>query len=114
MSAIKLAIKHGQTLEVARQRLQLTVDELMKNYGIFVQRVEWAADCESVKVFGTGFELQMRVDAQEVHVAADIPLLQGFFGSPIVTELKAIFQKTFQKLLTRVPDTEVPARRASE
>lgn len=41
----------------------------------------------------------MEVDAQEVHVSGDLPLLGGLLGAPVVTGLKQIVQQTFQKQL---------------
>lgn len=101
MSTIKLAIQHGQTLDVARARLELTVAEVLAKYGFMVERVEWAANREAVEIFGRGFNVQMHVDSQDVHVVCDLPILNRVLAGPFVAGLKGIFQKTFQKLLTK-------------
>jgi hypothetical protein len=64
-----------------------------------VQRVEWADDQNSVKLFGTGFEAEVRVDPQEVHLTADVPILGKLFAGPLTDGLKKIVQDTFQKRL---------------
>jgi hypothetical protein len=44
--------------------------------------------------------MDMRVDAQEVHVTGDIPILGKLLGSPLAGALKQIVQHNFQKRLT--------------
>jgi hypothetical protein len=99
MSLIKLSVKHNRTIVEARSELETAVNEVRTRFGAMVQRVEWSPDREMVKLYGTGFEVEMRVDAQEVHVAADLPFLAGLLGSRFVTGLKGIVQQTFQKQL---------------
>jgi hypothetical protein len=99
MSLIKLSVKHNRTRDEARTQLETAVNEVRTRFGSMVQRVEWSADREMVKLYGTGFEVEMRVDAEEVHVTADLPFLAGLLGSPFVTGLKGIVQQTFQKQL---------------
>jgi hypothetical protein len=65
-----------------------------------IQHVEWSADRNSVRLSGTGFTVDMRLDALEVHVTADVPLLGGLLSSPLVAGLKQIVQQTFQRQLT--------------
>ena len=100
MPLINLSIKHGRTLDEARARLQQTVDEVCTKFASMVQRVEWADDRNSVKVSGTGFVVEMRVDAQDVHVVGDIPLLGRLLGQPVISSLKGILENKFQKRLT--------------
>lgn len=99
MSLIKLSVKHNRTLEEARTQLAAAVNQVQTRFGSLVQRVVWSADHEMVKLYGTGFEVEMRVDAQEVHVDADLPFLGGLLGGPFVAGLKSIVQQTFHKQL---------------
>ena len=99
MSLIKLTVKHNRTLEEARIQLETAVNEVQNRFGTMLQRVEWSADRDTVKMYGSGFEVEMRVDAQEVHVTADLPFLGGLLSSPFVAGLKGIVQQTFHKQL---------------
>jgi len=99
MSLINLTVKHNRTLEEARTQLETVVHEVQMRFGSLLQRVEWSADRDQVKLLGTGFEVEMRVDPQEVHVSADLPFLGGLLGGPFVAGLKGIVQQTFHKQL---------------
>ena len=100
MSLINLSIKHGRTLEEAQSNLESAVQQVHSRFQALVRRVEWSADRRRVRLEGTGFWAEMWVDAQEVHVTGDIPLLGGLLGSPVASSLKQIVQQTFQKRLT--------------
>jgi len=99
MSLINLSVKHGRTLEEARSRLELSVDDVSTRFKSFVQRVEWSSDRNVVKLFGTGFELEMRVDTEAVHLTGDIPLVGKLMASPIVNSLRSALEERFQKKL---------------
>jgi len=100
MPLISLSIQHGQKMEEARARLEMAVREIQARFSTLVQRVQWAADYQSVTIIGTGFQVEMRIDAQSVHVAIDAPLLNGLLRAPFVTGLKSVLQKSFQKRLS--------------
>jgi hypothetical protein len=99
MSLINLSVQHGQTQEEAQKRLETAVREIHSRFSALVQQVEWSADRSQVRIEGTGFWVEMRVDAQAVHVAADILMLGRLFGGPVATGLKQIVERTFQKTL---------------
>jgi hypothetical protein len=100
MSLINLSIKHGRTLEEAQSNMEAAVQQVHSRFQALVRRVEWSADRHRVRLEGTGFWAEMWVDAQEVHVTGDIPLLGGLLGGPVASSLKQIVQQTFQKRLT--------------
>lgn len=100
MPLFNLSVKHGQTLDEARSRLEIAVGEARTRFGPLVQRVEWAADRGAVTMSGAGFTVQMHVDALEVHASCDFPLLGGLLGNNLVSGLKGIIQRVFQKRLT--------------
>ena len=99
MPLINLSLQHGRSLEEARSNLETAVHEVQHRFRTFVQHVEWSADRSWVRLDGTGFWIELRVDAQEVHVSGDIALLCGLLGGPLATGLKQIVQQTFQKKL---------------
>ena len=100
MAAIELTLKHGRSLEEARDQLERAVTEVRGRFALMVQRVEWSPDRTSVKIAGSGFDVEMRVDAINVYVIGDIPFLGKLLGSPLAAGLKRIVQQTFQKRLT--------------
>ena len=100
MPLINLSVKHGRTLEDARARLEQTVNEACDKFASLVQRVEWTADRNTAVVYGSGFEVKLSVDAQDVHVVGDIPLLGRLLGGPVIAGLKGILEQKFQKKLT--------------
>ena len=99
MSHIKLSVKHNRSLEEARNQMETAVHEMQSRFGALLHRVDWSADRDAVTMYGSGFEAEMRVDAQEVHVTADLPFLTGLLGSPFVAGLKGIVEQTFHKRL---------------
>jgi hypothetical protein len=100
MSAITMTIKHGRTLPEARAQLEHMVEQVHRQFGLFVQHTEWSADRDRVKLTGTGFEVEVRVDADLVHVTGDIPLLTGLLRGPLAAGLKQIVQQSFPRRLT--------------
>jgi putative polyhydroxyalkanoic acid system protein len=99
MPLINLTIQHGRTLEEASRRLETAVHEISHRFGALVRRVQWAADRNRVKLEGTGFWVELWVDAQAVHATGDLPILGALLGSPLASRLKQIVQQTFQKEL---------------
>jgi hypothetical protein len=99
MPLIDLTLQHGQTLEEARRRLDMTVNEVTGKFGSMVQRVEWATDRNRVKLTGVGFWIEMSVDTSAFHATGDIPMLGRLLSAPLISGLKQIVQQTFQKKL---------------
>jgi len=99
MSLISFSMKHGQSPEEARGRLEMAVGEVRKLFGTVVQRTDWSAGRDRVRIDGTGFWIDISVDAQEVHATGDILGLGGLLGGPLAGGLKRIVQQTFRKQL---------------
>jgi hypothetical protein len=100
MPLINLSVRHGQSLEEARNRLETAVHKVMSQFGALIRQVTWSADHSRVRLDGRGFWLELWVDAQDVHATGDIPILGALLGSPIAAGLKQILQQTFRKQLT--------------
>ena len=99
MSDINLSFKHNRTQEDARARLGEAVAEVQNRFGAMVQRVDWSADRNTVHVSGTGFEVDAWVDAAEMHLVGNIPLLGRLLGAPMASGIKQIVNRAFQKKL---------------
>jgi len=99
MALIDVSVKHGRTLEEARSRMETAVNDVHSLCRTLVRQVVWSADRHQVRLDGAGFWVEMRVDAEAVHVSGDLPLLGGLLGSPISTGIKQIVERTFQKEL---------------
>ena len=100
MSLITLSVRHGRTLDDARQRLETTVQQAQSQFGSMIDRTEWSADRNRVKMIGKGFWAELRVDAAEVHLVGDIPLLARLLGGPLTAGLRRLVESNFQKKLT--------------
>jgi hypothetical protein len=99
MALINLSVKHGRTLEEAQSRMETAVHEVHSLCRTLVRQVVWSADRNRVRLDGVGFWVEMRVDAEAVHVSGDLPLLGGLLGGPVSTGIKQIVQRTFQQEL---------------
>jgi putative polyhydroxyalkanoic acid system protein len=99
MSLINLSVKHGRSLEEARSSLEAAVHKVHSQFKALIHQVAWSADRNRVRLDGVGFWVEMWVDALEVHVSGDLPLLGRLLGSPMATALRRIVQQTFQKKL---------------
>jgi hypothetical protein len=99
MPMIALTLQHGQTVEEARRRLEITVNEVNARFGSMIRRAEWAADRSRVKLDGVGFWVEMSVDAQLFHATGDIPIVGRLLGGQLTSGLRRIIRQTFQKKL---------------
>jgi hypothetical protein len=97
MSLINLTMKHGRTLDEARAALGQSVLAVQDRFGSLIRRVDWESDRSRVRVEGTGFWVEMKVDAQEVHASGDIPILGGLLGGSLGSGIEQIVKKTFEK-----------------
>jgi predicted nuclease with TOPRIM domain len=96
MPLIHLSVQHGQTFDEAKRRLETAVQEIQSRFSALIKQVEWSTDRSQVRLEGLGFWIEMQVDAQDVHVSADIPVLGRLLGGSVTTRLKEIVQRTFQ------------------
>src|SRR5262249_30099701 len=99
MPLMTLSVQHGHTFEAARSRLETAVHEITSRFGTLVRRVEWSTDRSQVRLEGIGLWIEMRVDAQAVHVSADLPVLGRLLGGSVTPRLKEILQRTLQQKL---------------
>jgi hypothetical protein len=103
MSLMTLSVQHGHTFDEARTRLETAVHEVTSRFGTLVQRVEWSTDRSQVRLEGIGCWIEMQVDAQAVHVSADIPVLGRLLSGSVTTRLKEIASAPFSTSCLEVP-----------
>src|SRR6188474_1201474 len=96
MPLITLSVQHGHTFDEARRRLEIAVREITSRLGTLIRRVAWSTDRSQVRMEGMGGWIEMQVDAQAVHVSADIPVLGRLLGGSFTTGLQEMLQRTFQ------------------
>jgi predicted nuclease with TOPRIM domain len=96
MPLIQLSVQHGHTFDEAKKRLETAVHEIQSRFSALIRQVEWSTDRSQVRLEGVGFWIEMRVDAQVVHVSADIPVLGRLLGDSVTTRLQEIVERTFQ------------------
>ena len=99
MPLMTFSVQHGHTFTEAQRRLETAVHELTSQFGTLVRRVEWSTDRSQVRLEGIGYWIVMQVDAQAVHVSADIPALSSLLGGSVTTRLKEMIEGTFQPKL---------------
>ena len=99
MPLIDLTLEHGQSLSEARRRLEVSVNEAQQHFGTMIQRVDWDADGNRVRLTGVGFWLEMSVDAVRLRATGDIPVVGRLLGAPLTSGLKQILERTFRKPL---------------
>jgi len=104
MPMFNMSVKHNRTLDEARTAVERSVSEARNQLGPMVQRVEWSADRNRVKMSGTGFVVEIWADPKDIHVEGDLPLLNNLLGGPLGAGLKKVLQQTVERqLLTREP-----------
>jgi len=100
MSAITLTIKHGRSLAEAQAQLEQAVAQVHRQFGNLVQSTVWSEDRTRVELTGRGFDAELWVDPELVHVTGDVPLLSGLLRGPLAAGLKQIVQQAFPRRLT--------------
>lgn len=103
MSLMTFTVKHEHTLDEAKGILQSTVDDVSKHFGLLINSVEWNDARSDVKIDAKGASVHVWVDAVDVHLTCDVPLLSKLLGGPVVEKLKGIVEDRFQKKLSQQP-----------
>jgi hypothetical protein len=98
MAMFHFSVKHGRTVDEASTRLRTVVEEAQSKMGRMIHQVSWAGDGRSVRLIGTGFTFDLRVDVEQVHVEGDVAILGGLFGGKIMDGLKRIVGERFKQL----------------
>jgi hypothetical protein len=100
MSIVNVSLKHGRNISEARSSLEKAVTDVQGLFGPMIQRADWSSDRNRVRINGSGFWVEMRVDDEHVYATGDIPFLSGLLGGPLGGGLKKILEERFRKRLT--------------
>jgi len=92
------SVRHNRSVEDAAAKLRTVVEEAQSKMGKMINQVSWGPDGHSVRLIGTGFNFDLRVDAEQVHVEGDVALLGSLFGGKIAEGLKRIVGDRFKQL----------------
>ena len=95
MSLINLTLKHGRTLGEAQAAMEHAAQDMQTRFGRMVRKADWDGDRNRVRLEGTGFWVEMKVDASEVHASGDIPILGSLLGGSVGSGIKQIVQHAF-------------------
>ena len=93
MALLNMSFEHGQTWDVARERFELGITEAEAKFGQYIKSVEWGADRTSAKLKGSGFEVELRVDLENVHATGTIPFFAKFLEKPVRKFLEETFKR---------------------
>lgn len=93
MALIQVKVKHGRSLIEARDRLAMAVGELQGRFGPMVRSCEWSPSKDSVVLTGPGVRLDLTVNATDVHVSGDLPMLASLLGTD---RIKQIVESSFK------------------
>jgi carbon monoxide dehydrogenase subunit G len=99
MNDLTFTLKHGTSEDEAREHLRAAVGEVQGRFRGMIRSADWSADGNAVKIAGQGFDVDMRVDAERLHVAGHLGILGGLLSGPFVAGVKAIVQNAFRKRL---------------
>ena len=99
MNDLTFTLKHATTQDEARQHLRSAVGDVQGRFGGMVRSADWSADGNAVKIAGPAFDVEMRVDAERLHVTGHLGMLGGLLSGPFVAGVKTIVQNAFQKRL---------------
>jgi hypothetical protein len=83
MAKVDLAIEHGYTLEAARAKFEQTIATVQSRFGKWVHDVKWSDDRTSVELAGTGFDVELTYDDQNVYVRGRVPIAFKLMERPV-------------------------------
>jgi hypothetical protein len=84
---------------VIRTRPGRPVGDTRKLLGSLIRTTVWSEDRSRDRLDGSGFWLDMSVDAENVNASGDISILGGILGGPLRSVLNQIVQETVQEQL---------------
>ena len=92
MAEVNLSFDHGQTLEVARANFRHAIEDAVKQHGKHFKSVVWSDDRTEAALSGTGWKLDLKVDATKVHVTGHVPFFLRFLEKPVMQFIEKSFK----------------------
>ncbi len=93
MAKLDIAVEHGQTAEAARSNFEKAIQAAQKQYGQYIQRVEWSNDREVADLSGPGFAVRLSFDDRKVYAKGTVPLIAKVIEKPIKMFLARVLKK---------------------
>jgi hypothetical protein len=85
MARVNLAVDHGQDPEAARAKFERAIASVQTRFGKWVRHVTWTDDRSSVRLAGTGFDVELTYDDQKVYVRGKVPVAFKLMERPVKT-----------------------------
>jgi hypothetical protein len=83
MAELNLAVKHGQTAEVARANFARAINEAHAQHGRWIRQVEWSTDGTSAVLSGPAYQVTLSVDDENVYARGNVPLALKWLEGPV-------------------------------
>jgi hypothetical protein len=94
MGELKIALKHGQTVEDARANFEKVIAEAQARHARWIKQVEWSADRTSAVVCGPAYRLTLSYDEQNVYAKGNVPLALKLLEGPVRRFVEQTLAKT--------------------
>ena len=83
MAELNLAVKHGQSAEVARANFAKAINEAHAQHGRWIRQVEWSPDGTSAVLSGPAYRVTLSVDDENVYARGSVPLAVKWLEGPV-------------------------------
>jgi hypothetical protein len=84
MARVDLAVDHGHDPEAARAKFEQAISTVQTRFGKWVHQVVWSDDRSSVRLAGTGFDVELTHDDQKVYIRGTVPIAFKLMERPVM------------------------------
>jgi len=93
MANLDIAVEHGQTAEAARENFEKAIHAAQKQYGRYIQKVEWSKARDAADLSGPGFAVRLSFDDRKVYAKGTVPMIAKMIEAPIKMFLARVLKK---------------------
>jgi Putative polyhydroxyalkanoic acid system protein (PHA_gran_rgn) len=83
MARVDLAVDHGQEPEAVRAKFEQAIAKAQTRFAKWVHQITWADDRSSVRLAGTGFDVELTYDDHKVYVRGAVPIAFKLMQGPV-------------------------------